>query len=438
MIFHRFSFHSFCSLICRSLGAFILIGIIIFSVSFVSFGSIGSLLSDIFDDSIVLKLEDDDLSSDIVISRSVEDKAIFSSSGYYPGYTEVSELYIENDTDSEVYIRGSAKFISGSQIFMDALDLNVISGDDELYEGRLADADILLPYPIQPKRSLKLELALKLPAHADNLFADKKVSFDFQFYFSDDPLGIGLTGDLGDDNDPEDQDADKTSSGSSSGGGLHSGGSYPLGRGYDFSEGPGAASLSGNVVIFDKPDFSLKTGYGEGTWVLSDGERNLWSYKLPSGELIRSGFAYLFNPYSKSDNAFSWYYFDKEGIMGSSWINAESDTWYFGHDISDGDLGSIKTGWHKDRTDGRTYYLSPSDGRMQTGILKLSSSGREEEYFLARLEDTYKQNWFLDTALGRWIYDMLGDRTYGSLYIDEQAPDGRFADSNGVLHITEK
>ena len=45
-------------------------------------------------------------------------------------------------------------------------------------------------------------------------------------------------------------------------------------------------------------------------------------------------------------------------------------------------------------------------------------------YYFTRLEETYRQNWFWNTKVGRWIYDFLGYRTYGSMFVQEETPDG--------------
>ncbi len=216
------------------------------------------------------------------------------------------------------------------------------------------------------------------------------------------------------------------------GGGLGGGGTIVLGSGYDFGGGTQIGSTD-RLIISDAPDFSRTSGYNGGSWILVDEEKSLWRYKLSSGEFIKSGFAFLYNPYSSGGGRFGWYYFDDEGNMGFSWIKTEGDKWYFGHDSSDGDLGTIKTGWHHDVIDNRTYYLSPANGLMQTGWISIGSGDQTHMYYFATLENTYKQNWFLNTSLGRWIYDMLGDRTYGSMYRNERTPDGRYVNGDGIL-----
>ena len=52
--------------------------------------------------------------------------------------------------------------------------------------------------------------------------------------------------------------------------------------------------------------------------------------------------------------------------------------------------------------------------------------------YFARAEDTYRRNWFYSTAIGRWVYDRLGHRSYGSMYKDELTPDHYRVDRDGI------
>ena len=38
---------------------------------------------------------------------------------------------------------------------------------------------------------------------------------------------------------------------------------------------------------------------------------------------------------------------------------------------------------------------------------------------------------FGDSGLGEWIYEQLGYRSYGSMYVNEKTPDGQWVDKNG-------
>lgn len=217
------------------------------------------------------------------------------------------------------------------------------------------------------------------------------------------------------------------------------GNTHVVGTGY-IAGGSGSGSASGmsqsseqQLMIYDHPDFSRTTPLSGGTWILVDSEKQQWKYRLLDGTELAGGFAYLINPYAGEENTVSWYHFDASGIMSVGWVPAAGDIWYHMHDVSDGMLGSMTLGWYVDEEDQRTYYMNPENGRMQTGWVQIKDgNGPEKSYYFARLEDTYRQNWFFNTSFGRWMYDKLGNRSYGSLYRNEQTPDGSYVGQDGA------
>lgn len=181
--------------------------------------------------------------------------------------------------------------------------------------------------------------------------------------------------------------------------------------------------------LYRAPDLSLKTGIHDGDWILADEEKHWWKYRFRAGSLAKGGWVFLHNPYHKNLAEYSWYHFDENGTLSFGWVRSDNDNWYFTHGQPDGDLGTLVTGWHQDMEDGNRYYLDPVSGIMQTGWKYIDG----EYYYFATLKDTYKQNWFWNTHIGRWLYDRLGDRTYGSMYRQEKTPDGYEVDDTGAL-----
>lgn len=225
-------------------------------------------------------------------------------------------------------------------------------------------------------------------------------------------------------------DTDGTGSGHVAGRGYNSTGSAQGSGDKGILTGPGA----GSALIYDTPDLSREKGITGGVWLLEDAQKHLWKYRLQDGTELSGGWAFLENPYAKEGQPrFGWYHFDQQGYMSVGWIHAQGDLWYHTDSVSDGSLGLMTTGWMTDIEDGRTYYLDPSSGIMQTGWLDLpDENGTQQSFYFAQLEDTYGQNWFYQTALGRWVYDKLGRRTYGSLYQNEETPDGSRVDECGA------
>ena len=189
--------------------------------------------------------------------------------------------------------------------------------------------------------------------------------------------------------------------------------------------------------MYDDPDGTLKTALTGGTWKLLEERTHRWSYLTPGGMQAKNGWLYLHNPYAnegKGENA--WFKFNADGIMEYGWIRSANQNWYHCHAVSDGRLGTMRTGWHRDGDDGRWYYLDPVNGIMQTGWRAIEG----KHYYFAGLSDIPEQTWYYeafdralgDTAFGKWIYKRIGLRSYGSLYQEERTPDGILVDKSGA------
>ncbi len=72
----------------------------------------------------------------------------------------------------------------------------------------------------------------------------------------------------------------------------------------------------------------------------------------------------------------------------------------------------------------------------KTGIML---SGWQEidgqSYYFAAISEVPEQTWFWrlfgDTGFGRWAYERLGYRSYGSMYAGEKTQDGQRVDKEG-------
>ena len=180
--------------------------------------------------------------------------------------------------------------------------------------------------------------------------------------------------------------------------------------------------------MYQYPDPSVSEGYGGGFWKLVNEEQHRWEYYFENGSKAKNGWIYVWNPYSPDEDKNNWFCFNENGIMQYGWIRTENGNWYFCHEKSDGNLGKLKKGWHHDQDDKRDYYLDPVTGIMQSGWRRIEG----KFYYFTPLELTKRQNWFWNTEIGRWLYDFLGYRTYGSMYKGEKTPDGYYVDEDGV------
>lgn len=164
---------------------------------------------------------------------------------------------------------------------------------------------------------------------------------------------------------------DKTtaySGGSSSGGGSHSGGG---GGGSHSSSGGGGSSSSKGVgpggtvskTTSGMPSYVLKGG----TWVQD--AQGKWLYI--NGRTYTNEWAAVHNPYadaSRGQAEYDWFHFSIDSFMNTGWYTDENGDTFFLHNVSDGTLGHMYTGWNwiDDNGDGiyEYYYFEPeSNGR---------------------------------------------------------------------------
>ena len=190
----------------------------------------------------------------------------------------------------------------------------------------------------------------------------------------------------------------------------------------------------GEFRTYKTIDPKLKKGIDYGSW--KKDKNGLWKYTGSDGICLKNGFAFIKGPQSCScknikaagDNSdkYYWYFFDEKGYLLIGWIKADDNVWYHSHEIDDVLLGAVESGWIYGSEDKALYYTSEIDATMKSGWWGFKSEDKKEieYYYFARLSDTYRQNWFFNTGIGRWIYDRLGYRSYGSMYRAETTPDG--------------
>lgn len=111
-------------------------------------------------------------------------------------------------------------------------------------------------------------------------------------------------------------------------------------------------------------------------------------------------------------------------IKPDTWYRTESDVWYY----FENDRKTKKIGWFTDPNDNQTYYLNPTTGIMATGWRKIDG---DTYYFNS--EHSNEPNWYYVAENDTW--DSLGKsiKSYGSMYRNEETPDGNKVDENGRL-----
>lgn len=183
------------------------------------------------------------------------------------------------------------------------------------------------------------------------------------------------------------------------------------------------------VTLYSSPQ--EKGNPMEGRWELVNAENHTWKYKKGSGIYVKNGWIYVKNPYSAEKERYDWFHFDKDGVMTFGWYQADNGAWYYCHEVSDGNLGRMEKGWHEDSQDGKKYFLDRKTGIMLSGWQEIDG----HSYYFATAADVPKQTWFWkafgDTGLGKWVYEYLGYKSYGSMYVNEQTPDGQKVNEAG-------
>ena len=171
----------------------------------------------------------------------------------------------------------------------------------------------------------------------------------------------------------------------------------------------------------------------EGSWKLVDADKKQWIFtKKNDSKKATSGFYYVRNPYSVDGHDETWFHFDENGIMDYGWIKTDDETWYYANSVSDSDLGELRTGWYQDNQNGNFYYLDNSSRKMLTGWQWIDGY----RYYFAKRNDVAFASWVYDTVgtpLGKWVCAVLGNRDFGSMYINEITPDGYRVDKFGRL-----
>ena len=116
------------------------------------------------------------------------------------------------------------------------------------------------------------------------------------------------------------------------------------------SNGPSANNTSVNL-----PSYVVK-----GNWGTKNGK---WTFTDSKGVAYKEKWAAVYNPYANvaaGQQAFDWFYFDKNGEMVTGWI-LDGGLYYYCSPLSDGTQGRMVTGWFQ--IDGAWYYFNPnSDG----------------------------------------------------------------------------
>lgn len=115
---------------------------------------------------------------------------------------------------------------------------------------------------------------------------------------------------------------------------------------------------------------------------------------------------------------------NKNDVNINAWYRTKNGIWYYFETNKE----TMKKGWHYDPRDNQVYYLDDDTGVMVTGWKEID---RYMYYF--NEEHAVTPNWYYVESLDEWQsygYDM---KSYGSMFRDEETPDGKRVDADGKL-----
>ena len=115
---------------------------------------------------------------------------------------------------------------------------------------------------------------------------------------------------------------------------------------------------------------------------------------------------------------------DKNDVNINAWYRTKNGIWYY----FEKDRETMKKGWHYDPRDNQVYYLDDNTGIMVTGWKEIDG-----DMYYFNEEHAVTPNWYYVESLDEWQsygYDM---KSYGSMFKDEETPDGRRVDKDGKL-----
>lgn len=115
-----------------------------------------------------------------------------------------------------------------------------------------------------------------------------------------------------------------------------------------------------------------------------------------------------------------------EAAESDAWYRTQSGLWYY----FENDRTTTKKGWFKDKSDDQWYYLNPETGIMQVGWANIDG-----KYYYFNESHNNETNWY---ETGNGFFESFGKKVkaYGSMFKNEETPDGYWVNENG--EYTEK
>ncbi len=167
----------------------------------------------------------------------------------------------------------------------------------------------------------------------------------------------------------------------------------------------------------DKDGNIVTNKWIDGKYLDLDGKK-IVSGKTPDGKYV-DGMGYVIDDLSYDLVSSA----REKDILSDAWYKTRSGLWYY----FENDRTTTKKGWFTDSRDNQTYYLEPETGIMQVGYVNIDG----DIYYFNESTDN-EPNWY---EVGDGIYESYGKKVkaYGSMFRDEETPDGKRVDADGKL-----
>lgn len=179
----------------------------------------------------------------------------------------------------------------------------------------------------------------------------------------------------------------------------------------------------GNLI--KRPENPVKEGFEFAGWFKDEALASEWDF---SSDVVESNII-LYAKWNKKDTSSG----SGSTIHGSSsggsshsssavstindpgWFK-DNGVWYY----KDYRTNTLKKGWHLDPNDNYWYYLDLNDGHMYIGWNLIDGKW----YYFNPEELAPNQTWFINSS-GRWYYyNTKNTKPFGSMYANENTPDG--------------
>jgi LPXTG-motif cell wall-anchored protein len=109
-------------------------------------------------------------------------KELFDITNVTPGDSFSRNLVKKNNGKKDFHYIITSKFLSGSEIFYDKLDLTVSDSNRILYKGKLFEFKRLAPRLLKNKQNENLLFHIQIPLELGNEFQGMETQFQFNFY----------------------------------------------------------------------------------------------------------------------------------------------------------------------------------------------------------------------------------------------------------------